>query len=126
MPRPLTTDEIMQVLNDEIMWCEKNPDKAFHAEYRKGFVNGLIQAKYLITGAEEMLGDDPGPLITNEGTCSNCGYKLELDDLHMLDFDVEESGVQPGTVHGPAVHWARGTIGCPQCKVRLPFETSSD
>lgn len=42
-------DEIMQVLNKEIKWCNENPDPAFHAEYRKGFINGLIQAKYLIS-----------------------------------------------------------------------------
>lgn len=41
--------EIMQVLNKEIEWCNKNPDPAFHTEYRKGFINGLIQAKYLIS-----------------------------------------------------------------------------
>lgn len=70
--------------------------------------------------------DDYGPIVTNEGTCSNCLYKIPLDDLKMLDFDVEESGVQPGTVHGPTVYWAAGTIGCPSCGVRLPFETSSD
>lgn len=42
-------DDIMQVLNKEIEWCNKNPDSVFHAEYRKGFINGLIQAKYLIS-----------------------------------------------------------------------------
>lgn len=41
--------EIMQILNKEIEWCNENPDSAFHAEYRKGFINGLIQAKYLIS-----------------------------------------------------------------------------
>jgi hypothetical protein len=69
--------------------------------------------------------DDLGPSITEEGTCSNCLYKIPLDDLSMLDFHVEESGVQPGTVHGPAVHWAIGYIVCPNCAVQLPYETSS-
>jgi hypothetical protein len=41
--------EIIQVLENEIKWCLDNPDKAFSAEYRKGFINGLIQAKYLTT-----------------------------------------------------------------------------
>ena len=61
--------------------------------------------------------------ITDMGTCSNCGYELDFDNLS--SFEVEESGVQPGTVHGPAVHWARGVWICPHCSARLPFETST-
>lgn len=53
MSKSLTVDEVMQVLNKEIEWCNKNPDSAFHAEYRKGFINGLIQAKYLISEASK-------------------------------------------------------------------------
>ena len=45
----LSIVDIMQVIDSEILWCEKNPDKAFTSEYRKGFVNGLIQSKYLIS-----------------------------------------------------------------------------
>ena len=41
--------DIMQILDKEIIWCEKHPDNTFHKEYRKGFINGLIQAKYLIS-----------------------------------------------------------------------------
>lgn len=52
--KPLTLDEVMQVLNKEIEWCNENPDPAFHAEYRKGFINGLIQAKYLISEASRV------------------------------------------------------------------------
>ena len=44
----LKLKDIMQILDDEIRWCDDHPDKAFHKEYRKGFINGLIQAKYLI------------------------------------------------------------------------------
>ena len=44
----LKVKEIMQILDNEIEWCNENPDKAFHKEYRKGFINGLIQAKYII------------------------------------------------------------------------------
>lgn len=51
--RLLTSDEIMRILNKEIEWCNENPDSAFHAEYRKGFINGLIQAKYLISEASK-------------------------------------------------------------------------
>lgn len=125
MTRPLTVAEIMQALNGEILWCEQNPDKAFHAEYRKGFVNGLIQAKYLITGAEEMLGDEPEVYITEDGKCSGCGHQFDSDTPSTLKFNVEESGVQPGTVDGPDVHWAWGTITCPNCQSELPYETSS-
>lgn len=70
--------------------------------------------------------DDPESYITDDGKCSGCGQAIDLDDLRTLDFQAEESGVQPGSQYGPAVHWATGTIACPNCQDRLPFETSSD
>lgn len=69
--------------------------------------------------------DDPEGYITEDGKCSSCGQPLDFDDLAALDFQVEESGIQPSTPSGPAVHWAAGTIRCPNCQDRLPFETSS-
>ncbi len=69
--------------------------------------------------------DDPEPYITYACRCSSCGELLDLDDLTALDFQAERSGVEPGTPDGPAVHWAVGTIRCPNCQNRLPFETSS-
>lgn len=48
------TEPYIQAINSEILWCEKYPGPAFHAEYRKGFVNGLIQAKYLIQKVREV------------------------------------------------------------------------
>ena len=54
----LEMEDVMKVLNKEIEWCKNNPDKAFHKEYRKGFTNGLIQAKYLISMMEKLLEDD--------------------------------------------------------------------
>lgn len=47
-PPAMTEDEITHLLGEEILWCERNPDSAFHPEYRKGFVNGLIQARYIV------------------------------------------------------------------------------
>lgn len=44
-------DDQIKLLDAEIKWCIEHPDDAFHKEYRKGFVNGLIQAKYLLTSA---------------------------------------------------------------------------
>jgi hypothetical protein len=44
----LSVEDIVQLIDKEILWCERNPDKALHSEYSKGFVNGLLQAKYLI------------------------------------------------------------------------------
>ncbi len=40
---------IMQMLDKEILWCEKNPYKNLSKEYQKGFINGLIQSKHIIT-----------------------------------------------------------------------------
>lgn len=68
---------------------------------------------------------DPEAYITEDGECSSCGEKLDFDNLDALHFEVEESGVQPSSESGPAVHWATGTIECPNCQVKLPFETSS-
>ena len=50
----MKTRDIIQVINKELNWCIENPDEAFPAEYRKGFANGLIQAKYLIVGLKKL------------------------------------------------------------------------
>lgn len=76
-------------------------------------------------GSYEGDSDYPESYVTNDDTCSGCGWRLDLDDLVALDFQVEESGVQPATPDGPAVYWASGTICCPNCGDQLPFETSS-
>ena len=55
--KKLNLRDIIQVIDEELKWCLKHPDKAFHKEYRKGFMNGLIQAKYLIGSLEEILED---------------------------------------------------------------------
>ena len=55
MTKSLTTAEIMQILGKEIMWCEENPDRVLSAEYRKGFINGLIQARNLIGEANRQV-----------------------------------------------------------------------
>lgn len=69
--------------------------------------------------------DDIGNFITCDGKCYGCGYQFDVEEEMGL-FVVEESGVQPGTQYGPAVHWARGYLVCPGCKEHLPYETSSD
>lgn len=68
--------------------------------------------------------DDPEAYITERGQCSNCQETLDFDDLSVLKFEVDTSGVQPGTPDGPAVHCAIGTIECPNCHDRLPFTAS--
>ena len=40
--------DAVHAIDKELSWRFENPDYALHAEYRKGFTNGLIQAKYLI------------------------------------------------------------------------------
>ncbi len=39
---------LYEVIDKELRWCFEHPDPTLKAEYRKGFTNGLIQAKYLI------------------------------------------------------------------------------
>lgn len=49
-PEPLLRySEVIEIFEKEIKWCIDNPDKGFNAEYNKGFINALIQAKYLVT-----------------------------------------------------------------------------
>jgi len=48
----LDIEDIIKILDKELKWCFDNPDKTFHKEYRKGFTNGLIQAKYLMVELE--------------------------------------------------------------------------
>lgn len=62
--------------------------------------------------------------IDDDLKCTGCGYQFDIEGMSPL-FVVEESGIAPGTVHGPDVHWAWGYIVCPQCGVQLPYETSS-
>ena len=52
--------KVIEILNKEIKWCNEHPDKAFHKEYRKGFINGLIQAKYLIVEFNKSLKESEG------------------------------------------------------------------
>lgn len=42
------TDQYIQAIDKDARWHLENPDRALSKEYQKGFVNGLIQAKYLI------------------------------------------------------------------------------
>jgi hypothetical protein len=65
--------------------------------------------------------------ITDSGCCSGCGYWIAADERNAgeLGFVVEESGVQPGSPDGPAVHWATGYILCPQCGIQLPYEVTT-
>lgn len=47
-----TLNDFRKAIESEIKWCEEHPEKAFSSEYRKGFINGLIQAKYILVGLE--------------------------------------------------------------------------
>ena len=40
--------DIIKMLDAEIRWCFDNPDEKLSKDYRKGFTNGLVQAKYLM------------------------------------------------------------------------------
>jgi hypothetical protein len=42
-------DKILQVINSEVMWCKKNTDNLVTEEFKKGFIAGLEQARYLVT-----------------------------------------------------------------------------
>lgn len=95
-----------------------------------GYGDGKTRAYATIAGNPPFGGTmssdkDPEVYMTENSRCSGCGYWFDESELETLGFVVEESGVAPSTVHGPAVHWAAGYIVCPQCGVQLPYETSS-
>lgn len=47
-------DIFIDVLNQEIKWCMDNPDGVLSKDFQKGYINGLIQAKYLIGMAKAL------------------------------------------------------------------------
>lgn len=69
---------------------------------------------------------DDFPFITDDFHCSACGAEIDIELIDHYDHQVERSGVQPGTVHGPTVYWNEGTIACPGCGVRLDYSERSD
>lgn len=62
-----THREVIEILSKELDWCNKNPMPQFSDEYRNGFRNGLIQARYLVTQIGGLTlpapdkGDSPAP-----------------------------------------------------------------
>lgn len=48
----LTTEEVAQLLTNEIIWCIEHPDGTLSWEYQEGFRRGLMQARYLIKKAD--------------------------------------------------------------------------
>lgn len=68
--------------------------------------------------------DDPVFYITEDGKCSGCHAQLDFDELAPLNFEAEESG-QGTDGDGNRMYWASGTITCPNCQVKLPYEVST-
>lgn len=66
------------------------------------------------------------PVITSDLRCSECGAQLDIELMHSYDYQIDRSGVQPGTVHGPAMYWNEGAIACPGCGTRLDYSEQSD
>lgn len=68
---------------------------------------------------------DPEAYITDDGRCSLCFYQLDFDDLKALHFEAEESGEFVNPIDGYRSSWAIGTILCPNCQDRLPYEVTT-
>src|SRR4030095_11629765 len=77
-------------------------------------------------GKRCQMDDEHFPYITEDWRCSKCGAEIDVELIKHYDLQIDRSGVQPGTVHGPAVYWFEGTIACPGCGVRLDYSDSSD
>jgi hypothetical protein len=54
----LTLQQAHHVLQAEIEWCLKHPNKDLTADHQLGFRNGLKQAQYLLEKAEEKIKKD--------------------------------------------------------------------
>lgn len=44
----LKYSELIQIFENEIKWCIANKDKGSSPEFNQGFINALMQAKYLV------------------------------------------------------------------------------
>jgi len=60
--------ELIQLFENEIRWCITNQDKGFSPEYNKGFINALIQAKYLVSQLAHLDKKGPGYMGDIGGT----------------------------------------------------------
>jgi len=49
----LSIKEMEEVLQQEITCCLRNPDKNLTHDQQTGFVDGLLQAQYLLRAAEK-------------------------------------------------------------------------
>lgn len=77
--------EVIEILSKELDWCNKNPMPQFSDEYRNGFRNGLIQARFLVSqmgrgltpvaadGATLCHCEKPRFAVSNPATCVVCG-----------------------------------------------------
>lgn len=67
----------------------------------------------------------PGPDDGDGLRCPNCGDN-DWETWYMKApwFKQEESGIQPGTPDGPAVHWAQGEQTCPMCNHKWFLQAS--
>lgn len=60
--------ELIQVFENEIKWCVANQDKGSSPEYSKGFIYGLMQAKYLVNELAHLNKKVPGYMGDIGGT----------------------------------------------------------
>ena len=51
----LTFQQVHHILQKEIEWCEKHPNKDLTEQHMLGFKNGLKQAQYLLEKAERAI-----------------------------------------------------------------------
>jgi hypothetical protein len=89
--KKLTLAEQIDLLDLEIQWCYNHPDATLPEKFRKGFIAGLIQAKYLLTELAspqtECLHDgawtvslDPHDRHPTDLTCRRCGVTWKVGE----------------------------------------------
>ena len=66
-PNNMRWSDVMNLLDQEIEWCIENPTCIVDKKYANGFIDGLKQAKYLITRAYKI-----EMIASEEGRMSNC------------------------------------------------------
>ena len=103
-----------KILEAEIEWCEKN-DGAMPAEYRKGFVDGLKQAVYLINAAKKRMVWQDGVMVDDGDLLVRAAQlRIGADDAGQ-NVDAQAIYHECGNCGVP--RFAHGVIleACPNC-----------
>lgn len=64
----LSIESVTKILEEEIKWCENNPDPTITQDYQLGFIDGLRQASNIFLAFEKMYGSQIGIDVAKPNT----------------------------------------------------------